>query len=170
MTHVFPCTDCGAPTSTKLRKPKRCAPCAKAEALDYSRWNYRAHRDELLAYHRKRYAENRELILAQRAAKRTARERTCLSATPSTGDGTTPPGAIRLFRPAFHHYPRALAQRDPRCWPARDRRPTLLPIWAFPLNDHARRTRAALSSRHLSTSTPKANAPPAQRKPLGLRG
>jgi len=24
----------------------------------------------------------------------------------------------RLFRPAFHHYPRALAQRDPRRWPA----------------------------------------------------
>src|SRR5262249_35200413 len=69
MTHVFPCTDCGAPTPTKLRKPKRCAPCAKVEALDYSRWNYRAHRDELLAYHRKRYAENRERILAQRAAK-----------------------------------------------------------------------------------------------------
>jgi hypothetical protein len=29
----------------------------------------------------------------------------------------------RLFRPAFHHYPRALAQRDPRRWPAGDRRP-----------------------------------------------
>ena len=82
MTHVFPCTACGAPTPTKLRKPKRCAPCAKAEALDYSRWNYRAHRDELLAYHRKRYAENRERILAQRVAKRRARESTCSSAAP----------------------------------------------------------------------------------------
>src|SRR6516162_5424622 len=49
MTYTFPCTDCGVVTPTKLRKPKRCAPCAKAEALDYSRWNYRAHRDELLA-------------------------------------------------------------------------------------------------------------------------
>src|SRR5262245_11914023 len=90
MTHVFPCTDCGTPTPTKLRKPKRCAPCAKADALDCSRWNYRAHHDELLAYHRKRYAGNRERILAQRAAKRRARESTCSSATPSTGDGTTP--------------------------------------------------------------------------------
>ena len=68
MTYTFPCTDCGVVTPTKLRKPKRCAPCAKAEALDYSRWNYRAHRDELLAYHRERYARNRESILAQRAA------------------------------------------------------------------------------------------------------
>ena len=31
--------------------------------------------------------------------------------------------AARLFRPAFHHYPRALAQRDPRPWPARNRCP-----------------------------------------------
>jgi hypothetical protein len=105
MTHVFPCTDCGAPTPTKLRKPKRCAPCAKAEALDYSRWNYRAHRDELLAYHRKRYAENRERILAQRAAKRRARESTCSSATPSTGDGTTPPGAHPLIPSLFSSLP-----------------------------------------------------------------
>src|SRR6516165_5081722 len=65
MTYTFPCTDCGVVTPTKLRKPKRCAPCAKAEALDYSRWNYRAHRDELLAYHRERYARNRESILAR---------------------------------------------------------------------------------------------------------
>src|SRR5215467_5867749 len=86
MTHVFPCTDCGAPTPTKLRKPKRCAPCAKAEALDYSRWNYRAHRVELLAYHRRRYADTRERTLSKRAAKRRARESTWLSATPSTGD------------------------------------------------------------------------------------
>ena len=73
MTYTFPCTDCGVVTPTKLRKPKRCAPCAEAEALDYSRWNYRAHRDELLAYHRERYARNRESILAQRAARRRAR-------------------------------------------------------------------------------------------------
>ena len=73
MTYTFPCTDCGVVIPTKLRKPKRCAPCAKAEALDYSRWNYRAHRDELLAYHRERYARNRESILAQRAARRRAR-------------------------------------------------------------------------------------------------
>src|SRR5215467_953019 len=26
-----------------------------------------------------------------------------------------------LFRPGLHHHPRALAQRDPRRWPARDR-------------------------------------------------
>jgi hypothetical protein len=54
----------------QVAKPKRCGPCAKTEALDYSRWNYRAHREELLEYHRKRYAENRDQILAQRAAKR----------------------------------------------------------------------------------------------------
>ena len=101
MTHVFPCTDCGAPTPTKVRKPKRCAPCAKVEALDYSRWNYRAHRDELLAYHRRRYAGNRERILAQRAAKRRARKSTCSSATPSTSGGTTPPGAHPLIRASF---------------------------------------------------------------------
>jgi hypothetical protein len=70
MSYMLPCTDCGEVISTKLRKPKRCAPCAKTEALDYSRWNYRAHREELLEYHRKRYAENRDQILAQRAAKR----------------------------------------------------------------------------------------------------
>src|SRR5262245_64737029 len=107
MTHVFPCTDCGAPTPTKLRKPKRCAPCAKVEALDYSRWNYRAHRDELLAYHRKRYAENRERI-SQRAAKRRARQGTCSSATPSTGDGTTPPGAHPLTPSSFSSLPARL--------------------------------------------------------------
>jgi hypothetical protein len=108
MTHVFPCTDCGAPTPTKLRKPKRCAPCAKSEALDYSRWNYRAHRDELLAYHRKRYAENRERILAQRAAKRTARESTCSSAIPSTSDGTTPPAGHPLIPSSFSSPPARL--------------------------------------------------------------
>src|SRR5215813_15345647 len=108
MTHVFPCTDCGAPTPTKVRKPKRCAPCAKVEALDYSRWNYRAHRDELLAYHRKRYAENRERILSQRAAKRRARQGTCSSATPSTGDGTTPPGAHPLTPSSFSSLPARL--------------------------------------------------------------
>jgi len=83
MTHVFPCTDCGAPTPTKLRKPKRCAPCAKTEALDYSRWNYRAHREELLEYHRKRYAENREQLLAQRAAKRANATQSFLGPRPS---------------------------------------------------------------------------------------
>jgi len=101
MTHVFPCTDCGTPTPTKLQKPKRCAPCAKAEALDYSRWNYRAHRDELLAWHREHYARNRERILAQRAAKRIARESTCSSA--STGDGA--PGAHPPIRPSFSLLP-----------------------------------------------------------------
>ena len=105
MTHVFPCTDCGTPTPTKLQKPKRCAPCAKAEALDYSRWNYCAHRDELLAWHREHYAKNRERILAQRAAKRRARESTCSSATPSTGGGTTPPGVHPLIRASFSSPP-----------------------------------------------------------------
>jgi hypothetical protein len=73
MTYMFPCTDCGVVIPTKLRKPKRCAPCAKAEALDYSRWNYRAHRDELLEYHRNHYRKNRKRILAKRAARRAAK-------------------------------------------------------------------------------------------------
>jgi hypothetical protein len=71
-THILPCTNCGSPTPTKQRRSKRCPPCAKAEALDYSKWNYRAHREELLAYHRRRYAENREAIRAQRAARKAA--------------------------------------------------------------------------------------------------
>jgi hypothetical protein len=72
VSYMLPCTDCSQVIPTKRPKPKRCAPCAKAEALDYSRWNYRAHRDELLAYHRERYSRNRESILAQRAVKRQA--------------------------------------------------------------------------------------------------
>ena len=32
-------------------------------------------------------------------------------------------GRPRLFRPAFHHDPRALPQRGPRRWPARNHRP-----------------------------------------------
>jgi hypothetical protein len=52
MTYQLPCTDCGAPTPTKRPKPRRCDPCAKAEALDYSRWHYRTFRDEMLEYHR----------------------------------------------------------------------------------------------------------------------
>src|SRR5262245_40629328 len=49
-----------------------------------------------------------------------------------------------VMRDVYHCAPPSPAlilaqpQRDPRRWPARDRRPTLLPIWAFPLNDHAR--------------------------------
>ena len=81
MTYMFPCMDCGVVIPTKLRKPKRCAPCAKAEALDYSRWNYRAHRDELLEYHRNHYRKNRKRILAKRASR--------CDATLNNGDGTT---------------------------------------------------------------------------------
>ena len=81
MTYMFPCMDCGVVIPTKLRKPKRCSPCAKAEALDYSRWNYRTHRDELLEYHRNHYRKNRNRILAKRAARR--------DATLNNGDGTT---------------------------------------------------------------------------------
>jgi hypothetical protein len=42
-----------------------------------------------------------------------------LSATRRLATAQRRPERIRLLRPAFHHYPRALAQRDPRCWPAR---------------------------------------------------
>jgi hypothetical protein len=80
MTYQLPCTDCGAPTQTKLQKPKRCAPCARAEALDYSRWHYRTFRDEMLEYHRNHYRKNRERILAKRAARRDAKVQ---SAAPS---------------------------------------------------------------------------------------
>ena len=72
MTYQLPCTECGAPTSTKRPKPRRCDPCAKAEALDYSRWYYRTFRDEMLEYHRNHYRKNRERILAKRAARRAA--------------------------------------------------------------------------------------------------
>ena len=65
MTYRLPCTDCGAPTPTKRPKPRRCDPCAKAEALDYSRWHYRTFRDEMLEYHRNHYRKNRERILAK---------------------------------------------------------------------------------------------------------
>ena len=85
MTYMFPCTDCGVVIPTKLRKPKRCAPCAKAEALDYSRWNYRAHRDELLEYHRNHYRKNHKRILAKRAARRDAKVQSAVN----NGDGTT---------------------------------------------------------------------------------
>jgi hypothetical protein len=85
MTYMFPCTDCGVVIPTKLRKPKRCAPCAKAEALDYSRWNYRAHRDELLEYHRNHYRKNRKRILAKRAARHDAKVQSAVN----NGDGTT---------------------------------------------------------------------------------
>jgi hypothetical protein len=70
--YQLPCTDCGAPTPTKRPKPRRCDPCAKAEALDYSRWHYRTFRDEMLEYHRNHYRKNRERILAKRAARRAA--------------------------------------------------------------------------------------------------
>ena len=73
MTYQLPCTDCGAPTPTKRPKQRRCDPCAKAEALDYSRWHYRTFRDEMLEYHRNHYRKNRERILAKRAARRAAR-------------------------------------------------------------------------------------------------
>jgi hypothetical protein len=70
MTYQLPCTDCGAPTPTKRPKPRRCDPCAKAEALGYSRWHYRTFRDEMLEYHRNHYRKNRKRILAKRAARR----------------------------------------------------------------------------------------------------
>jgi hypothetical protein len=73
MTYRLPCTDCGAPTPTKRPKPRRCDPCAKAEALDYSRWHYRTFRDEMLEYHRNHYRKNRKRILAKRAARRAAK-------------------------------------------------------------------------------------------------
>jgi hypothetical protein len=47
MTHVLPCTDCGTLTPTKRPLPKRCAPCAKAEARAYSQWWWRTFRDEM---------------------------------------------------------------------------------------------------------------------------
>jgi len=78
--YQLPCTDCGAPTTTKRPKPRRCDPCAKAEALDYSRWHYRTFRDEMLEYHRNHYRKNRERILAKRAARR---------ASVNNGNGTT---------------------------------------------------------------------------------
>jgi len=85
MTYRLPCTDCGAPTLTKRPKPRRCDPCAKAEALDYSRWHYRTFRDEMLEYHRNHYRKNRKRILAKRAARRTAKVQSAIN----NGDGTT---------------------------------------------------------------------------------
>ena len=85
MTYQLPCTDCGAPTPTKRPKPRRCDPCAKAEALDYSRWHYRTFRDEMLEYHRNHYRKNRKRILAKRAARRTAKVQSAVN----NGDGTT---------------------------------------------------------------------------------
>jgi hypothetical protein len=80
ITYQLPCTDCGAPTPTKRPKPRRCDPCAKAEALDYSRWHYRTFRDEMLEYHRNHYSKNRDRILAKRAVRRDAKVQ---SAAPS---------------------------------------------------------------------------------------
>ena len=45
----------------------------KAEALDYSRWYYSVHRDEMREYHRIYHINNRERILVQHAAWRTAK-------------------------------------------------------------------------------------------------
>src|SRR5215471_18513418 len=80
MTYQLPCTDCGAPRPTKRPQPRRCDPCAKAEALDYSRWYYRPCRDEVLEYHRNHYSKNRDRILAKRVARRDAKVQ---SAAPS---------------------------------------------------------------------------------------
>ena len=68
----FPCTNCGAATPTKRSKARRCDPCAKAEALDYSRWYYKTFRGDMLEYHRDHYARNRDRILAKRRARRSA--------------------------------------------------------------------------------------------------
>jgi len=70
MEFEFPCVSCGVSTSTKRPKPRRCGPCAKAEALDYSRWYYRTFRSEMLEYHREHYARNRGRIAAKRKARR----------------------------------------------------------------------------------------------------
>ena len=85
MTYRLPCTDCGAPTPTKRPKPRRCDPCAKAEALDYSRWHYRTFRDEMLEYHRNHYRKNRKRILAKRAARRAVEVQSAVN----NGDGMT---------------------------------------------------------------------------------
>jgi hypothetical protein len=85
MTYQLPCTDCGAPAPTKRPKPRRCDPCAKAEALDYSRWHYRTFRDEMLEYHRNHYRKNRKRILAKRVARSAAKVQSAVN----NGDGTT---------------------------------------------------------------------------------
>src|SRR5215471_20788723 len=94
MTYQLPCTECGAPTPTKRPKPRRCDPCAKAEALDYSRWHYRTFRDEMLEYHRNHYRKNRKRILAKRnrkriLANRAARRAVKMQPAVNNGDGTT---------------------------------------------------------------------------------
>ena len=60
---MLPCRVCGVPTLNKTPKPKRCADCTKAEALDYSRWYYSVHRDEMREYHRIYHINNRGRIL-----------------------------------------------------------------------------------------------------------
>lgn len=72
MTAQLPCTDCGKPTLVKQAKRKRCASCTKAYMLDYSRWYYRARREDMLAWHREHYAKNRERIMAERKARKEA--------------------------------------------------------------------------------------------------
>jgi len=81
--YQFPCTDCGVQTPTKRPKPRRCDPCAKAEALDYARWHYRTFRDKMLEYHRNHYRKNRELIFAKRAAHRVAKMQSAINGTTS---------------------------------------------------------------------------------------
>jgi len=68
--YTFPCTDCGAPTVTKLFKPRRCDKCRKEYINSYSRWLYENFRKETLAYHRAYYWRNRERISAQRKARK----------------------------------------------------------------------------------------------------
>jgi hypothetical protein len=68
---MLPCLVCGVPTLNKTPKPRRCADCTKAEALDYSRWHYSVHRDEMREYHRMYH--NREHILARHAVWRAAK-------------------------------------------------------------------------------------------------
>jgi hypothetical protein len=70
---MLPCRVCGVPTRNKTPKPKRCSDCTKAEALDYSRWYYSVHRDEMREYHRIYHINNRERILVQHAAWRAAK-------------------------------------------------------------------------------------------------
>jgi len=70
---MLPCRVCGVPTLNKTPKPKRCADCTKAEALDYSRWYYSVHRNEMREYHRIYHINNRGRILDQHAAWRAAK-------------------------------------------------------------------------------------------------
>jgi len=71
--YQLPCYVCRELTPTAKPKPKRCPPCAKAEARDYSRWYYNVHRDEMRKYHRIYHINNRERILVQHVTWRAAK-------------------------------------------------------------------------------------------------